>query len=84
MFSAACQSNTIGNLYKIWNKGIPNGFPCGIGSSMHAGCCETFGKRKKSRAAASAFLCFPKVEQQPKCTDDAILHGKTFGNCFIK
>ena len=25
---------------------IPNGFPCRIAPSMHARCCETFGKRK--------------------------------------
>ncbi len=30
---------------------------------MNAGCCETFGKRKKSRAAGECFLRFPKVEQ---------------------
>ena len=33
---------------------------------------------------ASAFLRFPKIEQHPKCKDHAILHGKPFGNCFIK
>ena len=33
------------------NKGIPNGFPSRIASFMHAGYCEIFGKRKKSRAA---------------------------------
>ncbi len=37
-------------------KGIPNGFPCRIASSMHAGCCETFGKRKQSRAARECFF----------------------------
>ena len=32
----------------------------------------------------SVFLCFPKVEQHPKCMDHASLLGKPFGNCFIK
>ena len=51
---------------------------------MHAGCCESFGKRKKNEPQASVFLRFPKVEQHPKCMDHAILHGKPFSNCFIK
>ena len=33
------------------NKGLLNGFPCRIARSMHAGCCESFGKRKNTRAA---------------------------------
>jgi hypothetical protein len=33
---------------------------------------------------ASVFLRFPKVEQHPQCMDHTILHGKPFGNCFIK
>ncbi len=35
---------------------------------MHAGCCETLGKRN------------PKVKQHPKRVDHAILHEKPFGN----
>ena len=33
---------------------------------------------------ASVFLRFKKVEQHPKCMDNAILLGTPFGNCFIK
>ena len=30
------------------------------------------------------FFSFLKVEQHPKCLDHSILHGKSFGICFIK
>ena len=53
-------------------KGTPNGFPCTIASSMHAGCCQSFKKRKNHEPQASVFLHFVKVEQHPKCMDDAI------------
>jgi hypothetical protein len=66
-------------------KGIPNGFPCRIAWSKHEGCRETFTESVKIlEPQASVFLRFPKVEQHPKCMDHAILHGKPFGNCFIK
>jgi hypothetical protein len=40
----------------LMNKGISNGFLCKIASSMHGGCCETFGKRKTLEPFASVFL----------------------------
>ncbi len=40
-------------------------------------------KRKKSRAADESIEQHPKVEQHFKCMDDAILHGKPFGNCVF-
>ena len=37
-------------------KGLLNGFPCRIAWSMHAGCCESFGKRKNTRAAGECIF----------------------------
>ena len=53
------------------NKGVLNGFPCRIAWSMHAGCCEIFGKRKNTHVffavyTYSVFLRFPKVESTIK------------------
>ena len=39
-----------------YNKGLPNSFPCRIASSMHVGCCEIFGKRKKTRVESECFF----------------------------
>jgi hypothetical protein len=39
---------------------------------------------KKLEPPGESFLRFPQVEKNPKCIDHAILHGKPFGNCFIK
>ncbi len=40
------------NYYACMSKEILNiGFPCRIASSMHAGCCATFGKSKAQSEA---------------------------------
>ena len=46
----SCKSITCKTITKqIIKKGIPNNsFPCRMASSMHAGCCETFGKLKNT------------------------------------
>jgi hypothetical protein len=43
-------------------KGIPNGFPCKIARSMHEGCRETFGKRKKSSNIPSVWITLSCLE----------------------
>ena len=66
--------------YSAVLKGLLNGFPCRIVWSMHAGCCEIFGKRKKHEPqAASVFLRFPKSSNIPSawitlsCTENHLV-----------
>ena len=69
----------------LFIKGIPNGF---LRRIAYDPCTRDAARLSESvkilEPQASVFLCFPKVEQHPKCMDHAILLGKPFGNCFIK
>jgi hypothetical protein len=38
-------------------KQLPNGFPCGIVSSMHLACCSTFGKSRNIPRAWMTLSC---------------------------
>ena len=62
----------LNTLQQVSIKGLLNGFPCWIASSMHAGCCEIFGKRKNRRAAGETvkgILCTRLIYLRLKTTD---------------
>ena len=66
------------------NKGIPNVFRAGKRHPCPWDVARLSESVKNYEPQASVFLRFLKVEQHPKCMNDAILHGKPFGNCFTK
>ena len=68
LFNIRVQDHTILYGKCKFIKEILNGFPCSIAWSMHAGCCETFGKRKRHEPQGSVFLRFPIVKQDEQNT----------------
>ena len=52
--------------------------------SKHAGCCETWEKRKKNTSRQASVFSFSKVEQHPKCLDQRIQTQKTIRYFYYK
>ena len=74
--------------YKKMIKGLLNGFSCRIVWSLHAGCCETFGKRGKTRAVFNTGECFFTLSESQVTSQvqgsPTILHRNPFSNGFKK